>query len=59
MPFFARRGWRFNDQELSDFFNQFEWYNHQINLYKNNSEINLTNSDKWRIKLIQSVEDDK
>jgi len=56
---FARRGWRFNDRELSDFFKQFEWYNYQTNLYKNNSEIKLTNSDKWRIKLIQNIEDDK
>jgi len=56
---FARRGWRFNDPELSDFFKQFEWYNYQTNLYKNNSEIKLTNSDKWRIKVIQSVEEVK
>jgi len=56
---FARRGWRFNDPELSNFFKQFEWYNHQINLYENNSEIKLTNRDKWRIKVIKSVEDDK
>jgi len=53
---FARRGWRFEDQSLTDFFNQFEWYNDLLKLISSNDNIQLTNSDKYRAKLILKIE---
>lgn len=56
---FARKGWRFKDEVLTAFFNQFEWYSIQIEKYADNSEIKLTNNDKYRANLIQKMEQNK
>lgn len=56
---FARKGWHFKDKELTAFFNQLNWYPIQTKKYYDNSEIKLTNNDKYRAKLIQKIEQRK
>jgi len=56
---FARRGWRFADQALADFFSQFEWYRDQLERNQGNDKIQLTNSDKYRSNLILKIENEK
>lgn len=56
---FARRGWRFQDENLTAFFNQFDWYQEQMRRVKSNDSIVLTNSDKYRSQLILKLEEKK
>ena len=56
---FARRGWRFTDQVLADFFSQFEWYRDQLARSPGNDKIQLTNTDKYRSNLILKIENEK
>jgi hypothetical protein len=56
---FARKGWRFQSDDLNEFFQQFDWYYVQKNQWLNNEDINLTNNDKYRIKLIREAEETK
>lgn len=55
---FARKGWRFHADDLTNFFNQFPWYKVQLDRVENNDEIKLTNSDRYRSQLIFRIEQD-
>ena len=56
---FARKGWRFQSEDLTNFFNQFNWYQDQLNRVSSNDDIKLTNADKYRSQLILEVEETK
>lgn len=53
---FARKGWRFQADDLINFFNQFPWYKVQLSRVENNEEIKLTNMDRYRSQLILKIE---
>ena len=56
---FARKGWRFQSEDLADFFNQFNWYKAQLSRFSSNDDIKLTNADKYRSQLIRKIEERK
>ena len=54
---FARHGYIFKSPELTDFFSKFEWY--QPNLTSDQIDKVLTETDRYNISLIKSVEQEK
>lgn len=56
---FARKGWRFQSEDLQDFFGQFDWYKDQLTRVDSNDEVMLTNTDKYRSQLILRIEEKK
>lgn len=61
--FFARQGYKFNSDDLLEFFGQFEWYNKLLKSYKvlgiNNNDVVISPRDKERIELILEIEKNK
>lgn len=54
---FARHGYIFKSQDLTDYFSKFEWY--QQNLTLAEVEKVLTDIDRYNISLIKSIEQEK
>ncbi len=50
--FFARKGYKFKSKELSNHFNQFNWYKGNKSL----NEIELSQTDKAKVDLIKKIE---
>jgi hypothetical protein len=54
---FARHGYIFKSQELTDYFSKFDWY--QPNLTSDQVDKKLSETDRYNISLIKSLESDK
>jgi hypothetical protein len=54
---FARHGYIFKSQELTEYFSKFDWY--QPNLTSDQVDEKLSETDRYNISLIKSLESDK
>lgn len=57
--FFAFQGYKFISEDLTNFFNQFDWYQKMIMGEKSNDDVIIWPDEKERIKLIKEIEDSK
>lgn len=57
--FFAFQGYKFISEDLTNFFNQFDWYQKIILGEKSNDDVIIWPDEKERIRLIKEIEDSK